>query len=66
LRALEIEGTCTGDHGIGIGKKGFLKVELGAGGIAVMQKVKESLDLLWIMNLGKVFDYLLEDRLFGH
>ncbi|EUC30529.1 hypothetical protein COCCADRAFT_39256 [Bipolaris zeicola 26-R-13] len=65
-RALEMEGTCTGEHGIGIGKKGFLKAELGAGGIAMMQKVKESLDPLWIMNPGKVFDHPLEDMPVGH
>lgn len=65
-RALEMEGTCTGEHGIGIGKKGLLRAELGEGGIGIMQKVKESLDPLWIMNPGKIFDHPLEDAPVGH
>lgn len=65
-RALEMEGTCTGEHGIGIGKKSFLRAEVGPGGIRIMQKVKESLDPLWIMNPGKVFDHPLEDAPVGH
>ena len=52
-RALEMEGTCTGEHGIGIGKKGSLVKELGVETIGVMQKLKSSLDPLWIMNPGK-------------
>jgi len=52
-RALEMEGTCTGEHGIGIGKKGSLVKELGVDTIGVMQKLKSSLDPLWIMNPGE-------------
>jgi D-lactate dehydrogenase (cytochrome) len=52
-RALEMEGTCTGEHGIGIGKKESLVKELGIETIGVMQKLKSSLDPLWIMNPGK-------------
>ncbi|KAK6439410.1 D-lactate ferricytochrome c oxidoreductase [Oleoguttula sp. CCFEE 5521] len=55
-RALEMEGTCTGEHGIGIGKKGSLVKELGVDTIDVMRKLKASLDPLWIMNPGKIFD----------
>lgn len=55
-RALEMEGTCTGEHGIGLGKKQSLVKELGLETIGVMQKLKSSLDPLWIMNPGKVFD----------
>lgn len=55
-RALEMEGTCTGEHGIGIGKKESLVSELGLDTIGVMQKLKASLDPLWIMNPGKIFD----------
>lgn len=42
-----------GEHGIGIGKKASLVKELGVDTIGVMQKVKASLDPLWIMNPGK-------------
>jgi D-lactate dehydrogenase (cytochrome) len=52
-RALEMEGTCTGEHGIGIGKKESLVKELGIDTIGVMQKLKASLDPHWIMNPGK-------------
>jgi D-lactate dehydrogenase (cytochrome) len=52
-RALEMEGTCTGEHGVGIGKKESLVKELGVETIGVMQKLKSSLDPLWIMNPGE-------------
>ncbi|EMC97861.1 hypothetical protein BAUCODRAFT_31863 [Baudoinia panamericana UAMH 10762] len=55
-RALEMEGTCTGEHGIGLGKKGSLLQELGVDTIDVMRKLKASVDPYWIMNPGKVFD----------
>ncbi|KAK4894745.1 D-lactate ferricytochrome c oxidoreductase [Elasticomyces elasticus] len=57
-RALEMEGTCTGEHGIGLGKKGSLIKELGLNTVDVMRKLKTSLDPLWIMNPGKIFDLL--------
>ncbi|KAK3071850.1 D-lactate ferricytochrome c oxidoreductase [Teratosphaeriaceae sp. CCFEE 6253] len=56
-RALEMEGTCTGEHGIGLGKKASLIKELGIDTVDVMRKLKRSLDPLWIMNPGKVFDF---------
>jgi D-lactate dehydrogenase (cytochrome) len=52
-RALAMDGTCTGEHGIGIGKVGFLESERG-GGIEVMRRLKDALDPKWIMNPGKV------------
>lgn len=45
-----------GEHGIGIGKKASLVKELGLDTIGVMQKVKQALDPLGIMNPGKIFD----------
>ena len=54
--ALEMEGTCTGEHGIGLGKKESLVQELGMDTIGVMQQIKRSLDPLWLMNPGKIFD----------
>ncbi len=55
-RALEMEGICTGEHGIGMGKKDALKLEVGEKTLDVMKAVKLSLDPHWIMNPGKVFD----------
>ncbi|RMJ27017.1 d-lactate dehydrogenase [Aspergillus sp. HF37] len=56
-RGLEMEGSCTGEHGVGLGKKGSLKTELGPDTIDVMRSIKRSLDPNWLMNPGKIFDY---------
>jgi len=56
-RAIEMEGTCTGEHGIGLGKKEYLIHELGAKTIEVMRNIKKALDPDNIMNPGKIFDW---------
>ncbi|KAH8992583.1 FAD-linked oxidase-like protein [Lactarius hatsudake] len=53
-RALALDGTCTGEHGVGIGKKEFMVEELGAGTVALMKTIKRAIDPLGIMNPGKV------------
>lgn len=55
-RALNMEGTCTGEHAIGWGKKESLYWEVGPETLNVMATIKQSLDPLWIMNPGKIFD----------
>ncbi|MEO7245927.1 MAG: FAD-linked oxidase C-terminal domain-containing protein [Rubrivivax sp.] len=54
-RAIALEGTCTGEHGIGLHKMGFLLEEAGEGAVALMRSIKRSLDPHNIMNPGKIF-----------
>ncbi len=53
-RAQEMSGTCTGEHGVGIGKSRFLAAEHGEA-LAVMRSLKQALDPAGLMNPGKIF-----------
>lgn len=54
-RAIELGGTITGEHGVGIMKAPYLELKLGKEGVAAMRAVKSSLDPNNIMNPGKIF-----------
>jgi D-lactate dehydrogenase (cytochrome) len=54
LRALAMDGTCTGEHGVGQGKMDYLEAEFGPA-LAVMRQIKRTLDPHNIMNPGKIF-----------
>jgi len=54
MRALSMDGTCTGEHGIGIGKMKFLNAEHGEG-VSLMRQIKNTFDPNNIMNPGKIF-----------
>jgi D-lactate dehydrogenase (cytochrome) len=54
-RALAMEGTCTGEHGIGLGKQDKLINELGDDTVDVMRRIKQALDPQNILNPGKIF-----------
>jgi len=53
--ALELGGTLSGEHGIGIAKAKFMEWEFGKEGVAVMKRIKDTLDPDGILNPGKIF-----------
>ena len=53
-RAIAMGGTCTGEHGVGQGKKMFMEPEHGAAAVGAMQAIKRALDPHNIMNAGKI------------
>ncbi|KAG8813058.1 hypothetical protein FRC19_002692 [Serendipita sp. 401] len=54
-RALKLDGTCTGEHGVGVGKKEYLVEELGEGTVELMRAIKRSIDPLNLFNPGKLY-----------
>ena len=54
-RALALGGSCSGEHGVGIGKREFLEQERGAEALALMRQIKTAIDPRGIMNPGKMF-----------
>ena len=53
-KAIELDGTCTGEHGVGIGKAKFMELEHGTA-VDVMRSLKQTLDPRGILNPGKIF-----------
>ena len=54
-RAIAMQGTCSGEHGVGLHKMDFLLDEAGAGAVDLMRTIKQALDPKNIMNPGKIF-----------
>ncbi|KAF5317711.1 hypothetical protein D9619_012599 [Psilocybe cf. subviscida] len=54
-RAIALDGTCTGEHGVGIGKREYLVEELGQGTVELMKTVKRAIDPLGLFNPGKLY-----------
>jgi glycolate oxidase len=55
-RALALGGTITGEHGVGLAKKPFLKGAVGELNFEVMKRIKRAFDPKGILNPGKIFD----------
>jgi D-lactate dehydrogenase (cytochrome) len=53
-RAIRMGGTCTGEHGIGLGKRKFLELEFGEEAVALMRTIKSAMDPHDILNPGKL------------
>jgi glycolate oxidase len=56
LSAIDLGGTITGEHGVGLSKKRFLEKVAGPAGVEVMKKIKQALDPNNVLNAGKIFD----------
>jgi glycolate oxidase len=54
--ALSLGGTITGEHGVGLAKKAFLREQVGDASYALLKKVKAALDPDYLLNPGKIFD----------
>ena len=54
-RALSMDGTCSGEHGVGVHKIGFLQSEAGDAALDMMRAIKRTLDPKNILNPGKIF-----------
>ena len=54
--AVSLGGTITGEHGVGLAKKPFLRRAIGNASFDLMKLLKKSLDPLGILNPGKIFD----------
>jgi len=53
-KAVHVGGTCTGEHGVGIGKRKFMQLEHGES-YHLMRRIKETIDPKWLMNPDKIF-----------
>jgi D-lactate dehydrogenase (cytochrome) len=56
-KAIALGGTCTGEHGVGIGKQKYMRLEHGEAAMGVMRRLKEFFDPHGILNPGKVVSY---------
>jgi glycolate oxidase len=55
-RTIELGGTITGEHGVGLAKKPWLRLQMGEGSLGLMRQVKRAIDPQGILNPGKIFD----------
>jgi glycolate oxidase len=55
-KTLQLGGTITGEHGVGLAKKAWLRQQLGDGSYELMRQIKQTLDPARLLNPGKIFD----------
>ena len=55
-KTLELGGTITGEHGVGLAKKPWLRMQMGDASFALMRQVKRAIDPDGLLNPGKIFD----------
>jgi glycolate oxidase len=55
-KTLELGGTITGEHGVGLAKKEWLRLQMGDSSFEVMKQIKQTLDPAALLNPGKIFD----------
>jgi glycolate oxidase len=55
-RTLELGGTITGEHGIGLAKKPWLRQQMGDASFELLRQVKSAIDPKGLLNPGKIFD----------
>ncbi len=55
-KTLELGGTITGEHGVGLAKKEWLRLQMGDSSFEVMKQIKKALDPAGLLNPGKIFD----------
>ncbi|KZS96047.1 FAD-binding domain-containing protein [Sistotremastrum niveocremeum HHB9708] len=61
-RALALDGTCTGEHGVGLGKRKYLYEELGVGTVDLMKAIKKTIDPHNLFNPGKLYPDDISDQ----
>jgi glycolate oxidase len=55
-KTLELGGTITGEHGVGLAKKVWLRQQMGDGSYELMRQIKRAIDPSGLLNPGKIFD----------
>ena len=55
-KTLALGGTITGEHGVGLAKKGWLRQQMGENSYELMKQVKRAIDPAGLLNPGKIFD----------
>ncbi|PCH38627.1 hypothetical protein WOLCODRAFT_136371 [Wolfiporia cocos MD-104 SS10] len=65
-RAISLDGTCTGEHGVGLGKKGYLVDELGESTVELMKTIKRAIDPYNLFNPGKLYPDAIRGSSLAH